>query len=66
MRSFIDIQKANSNTQFVAKATKYYDALANYASQANVVIDIFIASLDQSGLLEMKSLSEMTGGVLIM
>jgi len=51
MRSFIDIQKANSNSTFIQKATKYYDALAGFAASINIVIDMFITSLDQIGLM---------------
>jgi len=56
MRSFIDIQKGNSNTVYWAKATNFYNTLANYAAFSNVSIDMFITSLDQSGLMEMKNL----------
>jgi protein transport protein SEC23 len=49
----------------VHSATKFYDALTNRATLHSIAIDIFAASLDQIGLLEMKSLPRSTGGVII-
>lgn len=47
-------------------AVKYYDSISKRAIARGIVIDIFVASIDQSGIYEMKSLFEKTGGYYIM
>ena len=47
-------------------ALKYYDQLSKRAIAWGIVIDMFVASIDQSGIYEMKSLFEKTGGYYIM
>lgn len=58
--------KENPNTQYMAKAKKFYTELTQKAIKANLTIDIFSFSLDQFGLMEMKYLAEKTGGVVVM
>lgn len=62
----MDIQKENPNAQYLAKAKKFYNELAQRAIKANLTVDIFAFTLDQFGLLEMKYLAEKTGGVVVM
>jgi protein transport protein SEC23 len=65
IRSWIDIQKDNDIAKYVKKATKYYQGLAERAIKAQLAIDIFAFTTDQFGLLEMKSMSERTGGIML-
>uniref|UniRef100_A0A8C8C1U9 Protein transport protein SEC23 n=1 Tax=Oncorhynchus tshawytscha TaxID=74940 RepID=A0A8C8C1U9_ONCTS len=64
IRSWHDITK--DNARHLKKATKYYDALANRAASNGHSIDIYACALDQTGLLEMKCLSNLTGGHIAM
>ncbi|KAK1798097.1 hypothetical protein P4O66_000594 [Electrophorus voltai] len=64
IRSWHDIQK--DNARHLKKATKYYEALANRAAVNGHSIDIYACALDQTGLLEMKCLSNLTGGHIVM
>uniref|UniRef100_A0A8C7RQ36 Protein transport protein SEC23 n=1 Tax=Oncorhynchus mykiss TaxID=8022 RepID=A0A8C7RQ36_ONCMY len=64
IRSWHDITK--DNARHLKKATKYYDALANRAAVNGHSIDIYACALDQTGLLEMKCLSNLTGGHIAM
>ncbi|CAD8135653.1 unnamed protein product [Paramecium pentaurelia] len=66
IRSYLDIQKENPNTQYLQKAKKFYNEIAQRAIKANMTVDIFAFTLDQFGLLEMKQLAEKTGGVVVM
>ena len=63
IRSWIDIQKDNEIAKHVKKATKYYQFLTERAIKAHSSIDVFAFTVDQFGLLEMKSMAEMTGGL---
>uniref|UniRef100_A0A3B3ZWU0 Protein transport protein SEC23 n=1 Tax=Periophthalmus magnuspinnatus TaxID=409849 RepID=A0A3B3ZWU0_9GOBI len=62
IRSWHDIQK--DNARHLKKATKYYEALANRSAVNGHSIDIYACALDQTGLLEMKCLSNLTGYVI--
>uniref|UniRef100_A0A3Q4I2I3 Protein transport protein SEC23 n=1 Tax=Neolamprologus brichardi TaxID=32507 RepID=A0A3Q4I2I3_NEOBR len=64
IRSWHDIQK--DNARHLKKATKYYEALANRSATNGHSIDIYACALDQTGLLEMKCLSNLTGGHIVM
>lgn len=66
IRSHVDILKGNSNASYMNKAIKIYESQANFASLQNIIIDMFFLSLDQTGLFEMKSLSELTGGQILL
>ena len=64
IRSHTDLQK--NNAPHHKNATKYYESLAERAVAACHVVDIFACSLDQVGLLEMKSCSQRTGGLVVL
>lgn len=64
IRSHHDIDR--DNIKYYKKAVKFYDNLAKRVSHNGHVIDIFAGCLDQVGLLEMKSLSNSTGGHMIL
>jgi protein transport protein SEC23 len=49
----------------VHSATKYYESLASRATTYCNTVDIFSSSLDQIGLLEMRSLPKSTGGIIV-
>ena len=66
IRSHLDIQKERDNTKYLKKAVKYYGDLAARAQKAGIVIDLFIAALDQIGVLEMKTCFDQTGGYYVM
>ncbi|KAJ3045420.1 GTPase-activating protein S23 [Rhizophlyctis rosea] len=62
IRSHNDIEK--DVAKHVKKAVKFYEGLAKRAADKGHVIDIFTGCLDQIGLLEMKSLVNLTNGFL--
>ncbi|KAK4945518.1 GTPase-activating protein S23 [Elasticomyces elasticus] len=64
IRSHHDIDR--DNIKYYKKALKFYDALAKRVAHNGHIIDIFAGCLDQVGLLEMKGLSNSTGGHMIL
>lgn len=64
IRSHKDIEK--DNIRSYKKANRYYEALATRTARNGHVIDIFVGSLDQVGLLEMKALPNFTGGHVVL
>jgi protein transport protein SEC23 len=66
IRSHHDILKMNEKTAYMKEATQFYESLSVRASKRGIVMDLFVASVDQSGILEMKSLFDRTGGYYIM
>jgi protein transport protein SEC23 len=66
IRAHIDIQKEKDNTKHLKKAVKYYSELATRSQKAGIVIDLFVAAIDQIGVLEMKSCFDQTGGFYVM
>ena len=64
IRSWMDIDK--DNVKFMKKAIRYYKSLAVRAATAGHAIDIIAACFDQTGLHEMKTLCNSTGGHLVM
>lgn len=60
IRSHKDIGK--DGIKVYKKANKYYEALATRTANSGHVVDLFVGSLDQVGLLEMKALPNFTGG----
>lgn len=64
MRSHTDIQKGR--TPFLKDAEAHYQGLAKRCVNSCHVIDIFASSLDQIGLLEMKSCVDLTGGLVVL
>ncbi|NP_001086405.1 Sec23 homolog B, COPII coat complex component L homeolog [Xenopus laevis] len=63
IRSWHDIEK--DNARFMKKATKHYETLANRSAANGHCIDIYACALDQTGLLEMKCCSNLTGGQIV-
>ena len=66
IRSHLDIQKERDNTRHLKAATKFYTECATRAQKSGIVIDVFVACLDQVGIIEMKACFDMTGGFYIM
>jgi hypothetical protein len=64
MRSHTDLQRGKA--PLFKDAEKHYKSLATRCVQSCHVIDIFACSLDQIGLLEMKSCVELTGGLVVL
>jgi protein transport protein SEC23 len=60
MRSFNDIDKGRAI--YMAKASKFYEALAARVVNNAHCVDIFCGGFDQAGLLEMSDLVQKTGG----
>ncbi|KAL7717743.1 Protein transport protein SEC23 [Entamoeba marina] len=53
----------NENAPNMEKATKYYNEIAAKLIQNESACSVFGCSMDQTGLLEMRSLYEQTGGI---
>lgn len=66
IRSYHDINKETENAQHFKSATKFYQGVTNRSIKYQMTINIFAFTLDQFGLLEMRSLSENTGGYVVM
>ncbi|KAJ3153085.1 GTPase-activating protein S23 [Geranomyces michiganensis] len=64
IRSHNDIEK--DVAKHAKKAIKFYEAIAKRAAEKGHVIDIFAGCLDQIGLMEMKSLVNMTNGFMVL
>lgn len=64
IRSHSDIDK--DNAKHFKKATKFYKSIADKVVKNSHIIDTFVGCLDQIGVLEMKELSNLTGGVLLL
>lgn len=64
IRSHHDIDRDSAKHE--SKARKYYEGLAKRASQHGHAVDIFVGCYDQVGLHEMQSLSNSTGGVMVL
>ncbi|KAI9599239.1 putative SEC23-component of COPII coat of ER-golgi vesicle [Syncephalis fuscata] len=64
IRSHHDIEKEAA--KHYRKAIKYYEGLSKRVTENSHVIDIFAGCLDQVGLAEMKSLTNHTGGHLVL
>ena len=47
-------------------AIKFYSGIGDRSSSLGIVIDLFISSLDQVGLLESKICADKTGGIILM
>jgi len=47
-------------------AIKYYQSLADRAQRVGIVMDVFVADVDQVGIIEMKPCLEQTGGFYVM
>ncbi|CAN6650916.1 protein transport protein Sec23p [Trichomonascus vanleenenianus] len=64
IRSHHDIER--DSAKHYKKALKFYEALAKRASTNGHAVDIVAGCYDQIGMQEMKSLSNSTGGVIIL
>ncbi|XP_038074686.1 protein transport protein Sec23A-like [Patiria miniata] len=64
IRSHHDIEK--DNAKYMRKAMKHYEGLATRASNNGHTIDIYSCALDQTGLHEMKTCCNFTGGHMVM
>lgn len=56
----------NDNSKYLKKATQFYQGLATRAANNGHAVDIFCCAIDQIGLAEMRSMSEKTGGYLVL
>ena len=56
----------NDKAKYVKPACAFYEGLALRASNNGHSIDIFCCAIDQIGIMEMRSLSEKTGGYLVL
>jgi protein transport protein SEC23 len=63
LRSHSDLAKGLA--PYTAAAEQFYQLLGTRMNKANIVCDVFAMALDQLGLLEMRFLTEMTGGHLV-
>ncbi len=66
IRLFTDFDKGNPNTKYSKLASDYYEAIANKACKLGQIIDVFSCCLNQVGLLEMKHLTQKTGGTMLL
>ena len=64
IRSHHDIEK--DNAPYLKKAGKFYDALGARVAKNGHCIELFSCALDQTGLLEMKPLTALTGGTVLL
>jgi len=64
IRSHHSIEK--DEAKFLKKAAKHYEALAKRATDNGHAIDLYSCALDQTGLLEMRSCCNLTGGHMVM
>eukprot|EP00358_Blepharisma_japonicum_P004818 CAMPEP_0202941716 /NCGR_PEP_ID=MMETSP1395-20130829/1842_1 /ASSEMBLY_ACC=CAM_ASM_000871 /TAXON_ID=5961 /ORGANISM="Blepharisma japonicum, Strain Stock R1072" /LENGTH=634 /DNA_ID=CAMNT_0049637183 /DNA_START=343 /DNA_END=2247 /DNA_ORIENTATION=- len=56
----------NDNAKYLKPAIQFYQGISERAANNGHAIDIFCCAIDQIGLLEMRSLSEKTGGYLVL
>lgn len=54
IRSHVDLQNSNDNTKHLKPAIEFFQGLADRAQKSGIVIDTFVASVDQVGVLELK------------
>lgn len=64
IRSHHDIEK--DAAKFMKKAIKHYEALATRSANNGHTVDIYSCALDQTGLMEMRSCCNYTGGHMVM
>lgn len=66
IRLFTDFEKGNPNTKYSKLASDYYEAIANKACKIGQIIDVFSCCLNQVGLLELKHLTQKSGGCMVL
>lgn len=64
IRSHHDIEK--DSCQYMKKAIKFYETLANRVSDNGHIVDLYACALDQVGLHEMKYCANYTGGHMVL
>lgn len=64
IRSHHDIEK--DGAKYMKKGFKHYEGLATRAANNGHTVDMYSCALDQTGLMEMKSCSNFTGGHMVM
>lgn len=64
IRSHHDIER--DSVKHFKRATRFYESLAKRAANNGHIVDIYAGCLDQIGLLEMKSLSNLTNGAIVL
>lgn len=64
IRSAKDIELGKA--EYNESATRFYDVLATQAASQGHVVDLFSCCLDQTGLLEQRSMAEKTGGRIVL
>jgi len=65
IRSHKDLKAGGKKAPFVRAAAQFYEGLSEEIAQAGQTCDVFICSLEQVGLMEMKPCAEKTGGILV-
>ena len=65
IRNYLDFEKGNNNTKHFKDSVSFYTSIAERAFKSNQIIDIFSCCLNQTGLLEMKYITEKTGGLMV-
>ena len=65
IRNYLDFEKKNANTKHFKEAVEFYSSIAERAFKSNQIIDIFSCCLNQTGLCEMKYITEKTGGLMV-
>lgn len=65
IRAHHDIIKDNAVAKYLSKAQKYYSQLAGRLAKSGHAFDIFSASGDQTGVLEMQDFVKATGGLIV-
>lgn len=66
LRSHSDIDAETNAARYFDQASKLYKMLAERAVKVGICINIFAASYDQTGYAEMQSLTDDTGGVVVL
>eukprot|EP00041_Stephanoeca_diplocostata_P017970 m.372535 g.372535 ORF g.372535 m.372535 type:complete len:779 (+) comp20875_c0_seq2:182-2518(+) len=66
IRTHHDMDKETDSARFSKKAKKFYDKLADRASNNGHVVDLYSCHFDQTGLHEMCGLPNQTGGHIVM
>ncbi|TPX32373.1 hypothetical protein SmJEL517_g04553 [Synchytrium microbalum] len=64
IRTHHDLDK--DTAKHAKKASKFYEALSKRAADKGFIVDVFVGSLDQIGLMEIKSLPNYTNGVMVL
>eukprot|EP00040_Diaphanoeca_grandis_P001596 m.18936 g.18936 ORF g.18936 m.18936 type:complete len:765 (-) comp12269_c1_seq1:22-2316(-) len=65
IRTHHDIEKDTTSASYMPKARKFYDKIAEKAAVNGHVVDIYACHFDQTGVAEMSSLTEYTGGHIV-